>query len=116
MTMLRTIDIQSGLEVRDDAWQAPPSAPPAIADYTAAIVALLDAKAHERRYDGAVSLATYIGSTNPAWASEAAAFVAWRDAVWSYAYAELGKVQLGERPQPTIAEVLKELPEFNWPA
>lgn len=87
-----------------------PAPMPTIEDYQAAIVAMLDAKARERRYDSAVTISTYVGSTNPAWAAEAAAFVAWRDAVWVYAYAELDKVMNGQRPQPALAELIAELP------
>lgn len=74
--------------------------PPGVDAYKTAVVALLDAKAQERRYDNAVSIATYVGTANPTWASEATAFVAWRDAVWAYAYAELDKVT--QRPQSTV--------------
>ncbi|PWK65885.1 hypothetical protein [Aminobacter sp. AP02] len=86
--------------------------PPPVNSYKTAIVAHLDAKAQERRYDNAVSIATYVGSTNSQWATEAAAFVAWRDAVW--AYAELDKVMNGERPQPTVVEFVTELPLLPW--
>lgn len=90
--------------------------PPSIEDYKVAIVAHLDATAQERRYDSAVSIATYVGSTNPQWAAEASAFVAWRDEVWAYTYTELDKVLAGEREQPTIEAFLTELPEMVWPA
>lgn len=88
---------------------------PTADDYKLAIVAMLDAKAQERRYDNAISISTYVGSTNPQWASEATAYVAWRDAVWAYAYAELDKVTSGQRPQPSVAELLAELPAIVWP-
>ncbi|WP_343070137.1 hypothetical protein [Aminobacter carboxidus] len=113
--MLRTIDLLSGDEIQDSDWQAPPAPAPIESDYTAAIVALLDVKARERRYDGAVSLSTYVGSTNAQWAVEALAFVAWRDAVWTYAYSELEKVEGGQRPQPTVAEFIADLPALDWP-
>jgi len=93
-----------------------PEPAPSIDDYKNAIVSVLDLKAQERHYDNAVSIATYLGSTNPPWAAEAAAFVAWRDAVWAFAYAELDKVMTGQRPQPTIEEFLGELPNLAWPA
>ena len=86
-----------------------------IEDYTAAIVAHLDATAASRLYDNAVSIATYVGSTTPQWAAEAAAFVAWRDQIWLYAYAELAKVTHGQRPQPTIVALIDELPALAWP-
>jgi hypothetical protein len=93
-----------------------PAPLPDLADYKAAIERLLDAKAQYRRYDSAVSIATYVGSTNASWAAEAAAFVAWRDSVWTYAYAELDKVMSGLRPQPTVAGFIAELPSMSWPA
>lgn len=89
---------------------------PGVDDYKLAVVAHLDAKAQERRYDNAVSIATYTASTNPQWAAEAAAFVPWRDAVWTYAYAELDKVMNGQRLQPTVADLIGELPALSWPA
>ena len=97
---------------------SPPPYVPTLADYTAAIAGMLDAKAKERRYDNAVSIATYVGSGNAAWAAEAQAFVTWRDQIWTYCYAELDKVQAGEREQPTIADFMTELETqfpLNWP-
>jgi hypothetical protein len=92
-----------------------PAPPPTVDDYKAAIVAMLDAAAETRRYDNGLSLSTYVGSTNPAWAAEAQAYVAWRDGVWGYCYAELDKVLAGERAQPTVDEFLAELPTPPWP-
>lgn len=80
-----------------------------------AIQSHVDQTAVSRRYDSGNSLATYVNSTNPGWAAEAIAFVAWRDAVWAYAYAELDRVLNGDREQPTIDELLEELPEMEWP-
>jgi len=42
--------------------------------------------------------------------------VAWRDAVWAYAYAELGKVMNSERAAPTVEAFLDELPAIVWPS
>lgn len=75
----------------------------------------VDAVAISRRYDSAVSLASYVASGNPVWAAEAQAFVAWRDAVWAYAYTELDKVLDGLRRQPGIGEFIAELPVIEWP-
>jgi hypothetical protein len=84
--------------------------------YAAAISAHLDATARSRGYDGTLSIATYVGSSVPQWAAEAAAFALWRDQVWAYAYAELAKVQAGQRQQPTVADLIAELPAITWPA
>ena len=93
-----------------------PTPAPALEDYKSAIVTMLDATAQERRYDNAVSISTYVSSTNPQWVVEASAFIAWRDAVWAYAYVELEKVMGGLRPQPTVEAFLAELPTLTWPA
>lgn len=79
-----------------------------------AVQAHVDATAQTRDYDNGNSIAGYVASTNPIWASEAQAFVAWRDAVWAYAFAELAKVQHGAREIPTVEEFLAELPTINW--
>lgn len=89
-----------------------PTVPP-LALYQEAISNHVNAAARARRYDDAVSLASYVNSTIPQWAAEATAFVAWRDAVWAYAYAELDKVEAGQRPVPTVAEFLEELPAIG---
>ncbi|WP_319568273.1 hypothetical protein [Cohaesibacter marisflavi] len=86
------------------------------ADYTNAIQAMLDDAAKVRLYDSAATMSTYVSSTNEQWAAEAAAMVAWRDAVWLYAYAQLDLVQSGQRTQPTVDELLAELPTPTWPA
>lgn len=93
----------------------PEPEPPTVEDYRAAIQNMLDDAARAKLYDSGLSLSTYVNSTNPVWAAEAAAFVAWRDAVWAYAYTELAKVEAELRPIPTVEEFLSELPEIVWP-
>lgn len=94
----------------------PEPAPLTLDDFRRAIQAHIDATAQERGYDSGVSCASYVNSTNQAWASEASAFVARRDNAWAYVYAELEKVQSGLREQPTIEDILAELPPMIWPA
>lgn len=89
--------------------------PPTMADYQAAVEAHVEATARDRAYASAVSCASYVYSTVPAWAAEATAFVAWRDGVWSTVYAQLAAVQ-GGAPAPTIAALVAELPAMEWPA
>lgn len=85
-------------------------------DFADAIEAHVDAAAKSRNYASAVSLASYVQSTNAQWAAEAQAFVAWRDAAWGYAYGELAKVQAGQRAIPSVAEMISELPAIAWPS
>jgi len=87
-----------------------------LSSFRAAVQTHLDAKAQERQYDNAFTLASYVTSTNAAWAAEAQSFVAWRDQVWAYALGELDKVQAGERGVPTVEAFIAELPRFAWPS
>lgn len=86
-----------------------------VAQYRAAIQAMIDRTASERQYDDGNSLASYVSSTVPDWAAEAQAFVIWRDQIWSYALGELEKVQTGQRSQPSVQNFLAELQMFEWP-
>lgn len=98
-------------------WIVPVSVPQLSEDdYRRAIQNLIDTHAQSRRYDSGNSLATYVASSNTVWATEAQAFVIWRDAVWAYAYVELDKVLAGDREQPSVADFLDELPVMVWPA
>jgi hypothetical protein len=89
---------------------------PTQTDYAAAVQAHIDGTARSKGYADGFALASYVNSTIAAWAAEAAAFVTWRDQVWVYAYTELAKVQAGQRPQPTIENLIAELPAITWPA
>lgn len=94
------------------------AAPPPLtsAAYAAALQHHIDETATVRGYGNGVMLASYVASTNAAWAAEAAAFVAWRDAVWLAAYEELAEVQSGAHPAPTIEAFIAGLPAITWPA
>ena len=83
--------------------------------FRCSIQAHADATAQSRNYDDGNSLASYVASTNKAWAAEAQAFIAWRDQVWVYAYAELAKVEAGERDVLTVEAFIDELPATVWP-
>ena len=80
-----------------------------------AIQSHVDTEARSRAYNDGNALASYLNSTVEQWAAEAAAFVAWRDAVWVYVYGELAKFEAGERAQPTIESFIAELPTMEWP-
>jgi len=105
-------------EARQAAWEAEiaQQLAPTPETFSRAVQAHLDARAQERSYDGALSIATYVNSENPVWAAEAQAFVAWRDIVWAYALGELAKVEAGERDVPTVEAFVAELPGFEWAA
>lgn len=90
-------------------------AAPSLSEYAAALQHHIDETATVRGYGNGVMLASYVASTNAAWAAEAAAFVAWRDAVWLAAYAELAAVQSGAHPAPTTEAFIAGLPAIAWP-
>lgn len=100
------------------AFIAPPAsaAPtPTLASYESAIQAHIDTTARGKNYADGTSLASYISSTVAAWAAEAGAFITWRDDVWLYVYAQLAAVEAGQRTQPSVNELLAELPKITWP-
>lgn len=86
---------------------------PSETDYAPAIRHHLDEIARARGYDSILSAASYDG--DPVYGAEGAAAKAWRSAVWAYAYTELAKVQAGQRTQPSVAELIAELPAMEWP-
>jgi hypothetical protein len=99
------------IEARVEAAAAPPTEP----EYVAAVQAMLDTKARERKYDGILSACTYVTSTNTKFQAEGQACVEWRDAVWAACYELMGQVTEGTLSQPTVAELLAMLPEMEWP-
>lgn len=98
----------------------PPPPPPetfdqAKARLSAVVQSYLDTKPQERNYDGILSACSYATSTNPKFAAEGQACVAWRDDVWASCYQMLADVQAGTRAIPTEAELIAELPVLTWP-
>lgn len=83
--------------------------------FEAAIRHHIDETARARHYRDGFALAGYVHSTVPRWAAEAAAFVAWRDAVWTHAHAELDKVTAGTGEPPQIETFVAGLPAIEWP-
>lgn len=75
----------------------------------------LDATAKTRNYDNILSLASYATSTDPTFAAEGQAGVAWRDECWRYCYQALAEIKAGTRSMPTPEEAIAELPQIVWP-
>lgn len=74
----------------------------------------IDTTAQSRQYKNGVYCASYAQSTNPIWAAEAEAFIAWRDSMYAYALQVFSDVQSGE-PIPTQEEFVAGFPEMVWP-
>lgn len=87
----------------------PPGIEEIITQFEAGIQAHLDVTAQEAGYDNILTACSYVGAPNP-FEEESKTFVTWRGNVWAYCYAELQKVISGERPMPTLADIISELP------
>lgn len=84
-------------------------------DYAEAIERHMETVAQSLGYKNADRLASYVASSNAGWASEAAAFSAWRDEVWVYAYEQMALVQSGQRAAPSVSGFIASLPAIQWP-
>jgi hypothetical protein len=90
--------------------------PPSVLDYDIAIERHLDAEAEAAGYydplgripniDRACSYAGYVNQ----YQAESQSFVAWRAAVWAHAFQVKSDVEANVRAQPTIEELIAELP------
>jgi hypothetical protein len=84
---------------------------------TAAIQNELDRRAQEKGYDNIVSACSYAAQEVGApFQAEGAAFLQWRSAVWSQAYAVLAEVQAGNAPMPSPEEAVAMMPILSLPA
>jgi hypothetical protein len=87
-----------------------------IADNIAAVQSELDRQAHLRGYDSIVSACSYAGGDpDDPFQAEGKAFLKWRSAVWSQAYAILAEVEAGSRPLPTPDEAVAAMPALVLP-
>jgi|SRR5690606_30281586 len=87
-----------------------------IEGYKIGIAGHINSIAREKDYDNGIACITYANSTNATWEQEALAFIAWRDAVWAYAYPELDEFENGQREEIPVNEFLLELPAIVWPS
>ena len=82
-----------------------------LALYNGSIQGVLDAYAVSKQYDDMNTMVSYVASTNAQFKSDATAAIAWRDAVWTSAYATLAAVEAGTTPAPaSVAAFLTTLP------
>lgn len=88
---------------------------PVEADYIAAAQNLLDTGAQSKGYDSMLSLASYVTSSNATFKAQAAAGIAWRDAVWTEGYSVLAQIKAGTMTAPTLEAFLALMPVANWP-
>lgn len=86
-----------------------------LSESTLYIASLLNTTAQSKKYDSALSCASYATSSNTAWKAEAIAFIAWRDAIMNYSINIQNEVLAGSIPLPTLAEFIAGLPVITWP-
>ncbi len=86
-----------------------------LASYKAEFDEHLDVVAKQRQYDNRLTVPAYLGSTNPQWASEALAFIAWRDAALIYMFQQLAAVEAGEIDPPSVANFIAGIIPIEWP-
>lgn len=79
------------------------------------VAAHIDSVAASRGYDSGATCAGYATSSVTKWAGEAAAFIAWRDAVWTSVFDLLAEVEAGTAVVPTAAQLIAGLPAIDWP-
>jgi len=77
-----------------------------------AIQNMLDSKAQELRYDNMMSARSYAGYDNP-FKDEAVRLATWCANCWAKAGEIEADVEAGNRPMPTVEEVLSELPAYQ---
>ncbi|MBB5875904.1 hypothetical protein [Xanthomonas sp. 3498] len=87
-----------------------------VAETRARIGAWLDQVAQSRGYDSIVSCASYAASTNEQFRAEAAAAIAWRDAVYAKGYELLASTPEGVETPEAVLALLPQPTEFGWPA
>lgn len=94
-----------------DAHVNPPKTPEQlIAEYEFAVEKHINAAAKSKGYNNIDSIAKYLGSDN-VFRAECEALSAWTANVWVSAQTMLNEWQAGNIEQPTIDDVLNQLPE-----
>lgn len=84
---------------------------------TDAVQSALDNFAKTRGYDGIMSACSYSNSTDAQFKLEADYCIQLRDTTWRMGYAILAEVKAGNRPVPSVEELIAELPvgSAKWP-
>lgn len=83
--------------------------------FTAAIDTYMNVFAQTRGYYSLGSAASYFDDEDPIFAAEGAYAKKMRSLIYRKGYEILDAVLSGQRPMPTIEEVIAELPPLAWP-
>lgn len=85
-----------------------------VRDTGTSLSAFIDSVAQLKQYDSAIACISYLNSTVDQWRTEASVFIAWRDSVLEYTYAQLNLMNSNGRTIPTFADFINELPVITW--
>lgn len=85
-------------------------------DFEEAVQNFLDESVQKKGYDNVYTCLSYKDDPDPIFSAEAAAVLVWRSQVWRTAQSILNQWMTGQIQQPTVAEVLAQLPELVWPS
>jgi hypothetical protein len=97
-----------------DELRNPPETPEqTIARLESALDRHLDSVANSYRYESIRTMVTYATSEHPTFGAEGKAAVKFRDAVYAYGIQVIADVEAGNRPIPTEAELIAEIPSFE---
>jgi hypothetical protein len=83
-------------------------------EYEDIVQAFLDKTAQSKGYDNTYTCLSYLSSTNKTWKTESNIFNGWRDQVWEKCHEILNSVIANEITQPTIDELIEQLPKIEW--
>jgi hypothetical protein len=104
-------------DVEAEELRIPPAVSTTLLDYDIAVERELDRQAEEAGYYDPLGripnidrACSYAGHFNQ-YQAEGQSFVAWRAEVWEYVYQVKSDVESGNRAQPTIADLIAELPQ-----
>jgi hypothetical protein len=87
-----------------------------IKDAEVAVQKILDDAARAEGYDGILSAASYAALPSGApFQAEGAAFAVWRAQCWEKCYEILAAFKAGTRLEPTVPELLAEMPRLVLP-
>lgn len=81
-------------------------------DFRRAIQCHLDGKAQARGYDDIKSAALRAGYPGP-FHDEGVKYASWMDMCWAKSYEILESVQLGKIAQPSVPELIAQMPELT---
>ena len=86
-----------------------------VKDYENAVQKYLDDTVQQKGYDNVYTCLSYKGDPDPIFSADADAVLSWRSTVWRTAQGILNDWQQGKIEQPTVSQVLAQLPTLVWP-